>query len=282
MVRVVSLAIIAALSFATAPAAGRDPVSPKRAVSLNLCADQLLLALADPEQIAAVGPLARKRSISYLGQRAAAIPSVRGGAEELFRLQTDLVLLGSYDRPFVRQMLARRKVPYLELKPWADIQSGLAQIRLVASKLGQAQRGAKLAADIRAALTTLKRLARDKKSARTFLLVQRRGYVMQSGITLDLLHMAGLKDLSPQLRLGAASIASIEDIIHYRPDLLVVESLNEKPSDQGQAKLLHPALRKLYPLAKRLEIPERLTVCPGPSTPALINHLADEIARKVH
>ena len=274
LISAVGLAILMAAPAAIAGA-------PERVVSLNLCADQMLLALGSLDQIAGLGPLARQQRISFLAQKAKGYPLVRGGAEEIIRLRTDLVLLGSYDKPFVRQILRRRRIPYLQLKPWMDIRSGFVQILAVAARLGQPQRGEKLVADIRAALKELQQLADRRTSSATFLLIQRRGYVMQAGITMELLQLAGLTDLSSRLHLGVSAIASLEEIVRYRPDFLAVESLAGEPSDQGQAKLLHPALRKLYPPARRIVVPDRLTVCAGPSIPALIRHLAREIARKV-
>jgi iron complex transport system substrate-binding protein len=279
--RLFNVASAAGLALLMAASAG-DAGAPKRVVSLNLCADQMLLALGRPAQIAGLGALARQPHISFLAQKARGYPLVRGGAEEIIRLRTDLVLLGSYDKPFVRQILRRRGISYLQLKPWTDIRTGLAQTLAVAESLGQLQRGERLVAEVRTGLKALQQLAGRRTSPVTFLLIQRRGYVMQSGITMELLRMAGLTDLSPRLRLGAAAIASLEEIVRSRPHFLVVESTAEKPSDQGQAKLLHPALRKLYPPARRIAVPDRLTVCAGPSTPALIRHLAREIAHKVH
>ena len=49
--------------------------------------------------------------------------------------------------------------------------------------------------------------------------------------------------------------------------------------DQGRALLLHPALQTLYPPARRIVIPERLTVCGGPMLVEALDRLAAEIAR---
>ena len=51
------LAAIAVALGSMAPAVSADG-PPKRIVSFNLCADQLLLALADPAQIAGLSPYA--------------------------------------------------------------------------------------------------------------------------------------------------------------------------------------------------------------------------------
>ena len=51
------------------------------------------------------------------------------------------------------------------------------------------------------------------------------------------------------------------------------------PGDQGEALLAHPALAALYPPDRRILLPERLTVCGGPSLPEAIDWLASEARR---
>ena len=47
--------------------------SPSRVVSFNLCADQLVVALADSNQIAALSPYAQDRHLSVVAERARAL-----------------------------------------------------------------------------------------------------------------------------------------------------------------------------------------------------------------
>ena len=63
----------------------------KGVVSLNLCTDQFLLALA-PERIAALSFLARDPTLSVFANSAAAHPWVRADAEAVLKLAPDLVL----------------------------------------------------------------------------------------------------------------------------------------------------------------------------------------------
>src|SRR3546814_12478291 len=75
------LAILAATPAVPAPAVPAAP-APQRVVSLNLCVDQYLLALADREQIAALTTFATDPAMSAAAERAAGIPQIRGAAEE--------------------------------------------------------------------------------------------------------------------------------------------------------------------------------------------------------
>src|SRR5687768_16724460 len=71
-------------------AASAAAVPPRRVVSLNLCADQLLLALADRDQILSLSPLVRDASISYLRANGAGLPVNAGKAEAVLFSGADL------------------------------------------------------------------------------------------------------------------------------------------------------------------------------------------------
>ena len=67
---------------------------PRRIVSLDYCADQFVLALADREQIAALSRGAR-RDDSYFRARAAGIRQTRGALEEVLALDPQGVVLSN-------------------------------------------------------------------------------------------------------------------------------------------------------------------------------------------
>ena len=51
--------------------------------------------------------------------------------------------------------------------------------------------------------------------------------------------------------------------MNLKPDFILVSQAGDRAGDDGQAFLLHPALERFYPQAKRIVIPERLTECGG-------------------
>ena len=67
--------------------------TPQRIASANLCADQLLMALAEPAQIASLSPIARDARLSFHAERAARFPANRGHGEDLVRLDADLAIV---------------------------------------------------------------------------------------------------------------------------------------------------------------------------------------------
>src|SRR6266550_5277575 len=85
------------------PAAADEP--PRRIVSFNLCADQLVVALADPEQIVGLSPHAAEPTLSAVAEQARAFRRLPWQAESTIPFNPDLILVGSFDRSVTQRML---------------------------------------------------------------------------------------------------------------------------------------------------------------------------------
>jgi len=252
---------------------------PQRVVSANLCGDQMVLALADPAQIASLSPFASDADLSYLAARAHAFPQNLGSVEDIIQQQSDLVLIGPYDSGYARALLTAKSVRFLVLAPWQSLEDGRAQIRRMAEQLGHPERGEMLIARIDEALAAARGLVPQRRSA---LVLERRGYVIGPGSWLqEVISATGLSDGAAEVGIHGQGFVSLERLVAGGPDYLIVSEAAPPPSDQGQAFLAHPALAALYPAARRLVVPGRLTICAGPSTPDLIDYLAREIRDKV-
>lgn len=251
--------------------------APQRVISANLCADELVLHLADRTQIASVSALSADPALSTIAPLVADLPKNRGSVEEIVRLQGDLILTGAFLSPFTRALLKERGVDHLALPPWSSLKDGFGQIRAVAARLGHDERGEELIRRIEAARAGLRNLA---PAPRSFLVLHRRFYSPgRATLTSQMAELAGLRDASPDLGLAQGGFARLEQVLTTRPDYLIV-SQNDGAEDQGSALLQHPALAALYPASKRLVIPDQLTLCAGPSTPFMLDRLADEIRAK--
>lgn len=256
-------------------------ILPRRVVSANLCTDQLVLALADPDQIVSLSPFSRDPSMSYLHEQAMQFPQNRGTAEDLVKLDADLVLVGSFDARYTRELLQRRGLAFLAVPPWGSHQQGLEQIRLVAKALGHVERGDALIGRIEAALQRLRAQSAGRSTQPTALIVSRRGFVYHAGPTAEIIKAAGLTDLAASIGLPPSGYVTMEQLIALKPDFLIVSEKEIAAKDQGQAFLAHPALVDLWPQQRRLVAPGHLTICGGPSNVELIETMGGEIATKV-
>ncbi|MFN3890068.1 MAG: ABC transporter substrate-binding protein [Beijerinckiaceae bacterium] len=266
-----------AVAFSSGFAGSEEIVAPRRIASVNLCADQLLLALAPAEKIAALGPFARDPALSFLAQIADRFPQLNGRSEELLRVKADAVAVGPFDNKFMRASLGRRDIVEIVVDRWTSLREVRRGVEVFARQIGEPAKGAVLLGEIDSALREF-RGGGPPAGLVSFLILHRRGFVGQGGLVSEILETAGLRDVA---KTASARFMGAEDVIALRPDFLVVTERHFKAEDRGQELLEHPALRSLYPDSRRLIAPDRLTICAGPSTPALVRALKSELDQKL-
>ena len=233
------------------------PTPPKRIVSLNTCADQYVLALASPGQIAALSPYGHDPELSAAVAKARQIRVLKRPAEEVLAIGPDLVVGfpdgagGVVGAPQGRW----RKLGLASADGFAAIRG---QIRQVAAAVGHPARGQALIARMERDLAALPRPRRGGVAAD----YQRRGYMTGTGTLVDdLIQRAGLTNLAAKLGQPALAQVSLEEMIAARPYYLIVEEGSEKIVDQGTEMLHHPVLRSI----PRIRVPQAWTVCGGPA-----------------
>ena len=222
----------------------------ERVVSLNLCTDQMLVLLA-PGKVAALTPLARDPSLSFVAAQAAHLPTVRASAEAVLRLQPDLILAEPYSAQTTLALLRDEGLRVLTVSEPRDFAAIRAETRNLAAALDVPERGESLIAAMDAELTSVPR-----REPRRALAWEPRGFTAGPGTLMDaVLHAAGLTNASDGRRIG------LEALLRHRPDLLVVSASPEYPSLASEM-LNHPAVADI----PRRAIPPALTLCGGPFT----------------
>ena len=115
--------------------------TPKRVVSQTVGTDELLLALADPAQIAALSHLAKDPAFSPVAKEATNFPVLRtSDAESILKFHPDLVLIASYTRAETKALLQRTGVKLLVLEKFESLDDLYANTRLIGSALGHPDR----------------------------------------------------------------------------------------------------------------------------------------------
>jgi iron complex transport system substrate-binding protein len=245
------IALCLALSAATLESA------PQRIVSIDSCADQLLLTLAPRERIAALSHLATRPDLSNLWREARGILKVRGSAEEVLALAPDLVLAGAYRGRHTVELLRRFGVPVVTLaraKDFADVR-GL--IERVAEAIGEEARG-------EAALAAMDReLARLASTPpRTGAYYRQGGYTSGSGTLTDaVMEAATMVNVAVAAGLEGSGYLPLERLLVQRPQWLITSDYKRDVPTLGSRALRHPALRDLA--GGELVLPGRLTSCGG-------------------
>lgn len=269
-----TIAILAAGLAGGSAVASRVPAAsehiPRRIVSLNLCSDQYLLALADRSQIAGLTRNAADTQLSAAAAKTIGLPILKGSAEEVLEIDPDLVIGMPARRSGMMTALAGEHYATLDLKSVQSYAEIVAQIRAVAKAVGHADRGEALIADMDRQLAAIPRPRGGGVAA----YYQRRGYLTGTGTLIDeLMTRAGLTNLAGKLGKPALSQISLEELMAAQPDYLLVESATDRVTDQGTEMLHHPLLRNI----KRLRLPQAWTVCGGPAYVDAARSLAQQL-----
>jgi len=268
-------AAVVAMTFAGLCAEGHAEI---RVASINMCADQLLLALADPDQIIGLGPYSRDASLSWMAEQAKRYTQLSGDAEDVLALEPNLVLAGKYGKPATRQVLREQGVAVVEFDAPHSIDDVKKQIQKVGDLVGHPDRAAALIDRIDASAARA-RAAALHWPARV-LAVSRRGWVTgDNSLVSSLLSAVGLVNAANELGMSRGGFTSLEVIVAAHPDLILVAEATPTADDQGKALLLHPVLERLYPPERRLVMSEQFTYCGGPMLPAALDRIADEVAQ---
>jgi iron complex transport system substrate-binding protein len=269
-------AALAAATVAASPTMSME--RPARVVSLNMCTDQLLLDLAQPDQIAGLSPFAGNPSMSWAASRSTALPLLSGTAEEVMLIRPDLVVAGRFTKRATREFIRERGIPVEEF----DVAGTLADTREQISRFGEItgarDKARRRIAEIDAAEADLRAAA--VSSRLRVLPLSRRGWASgRETLMADLLAMAGLDNAAGEIGLRSGGFVTLEEIVRLRPDAILVSRDDDRAEDQGRAMLLHPAVQSLFPPERRIVIPERLTVCGGPMVAEAMRLLAAQVRR---
>ena len=250
--------------------AGAHATPPRRIVSLNLCGDQYLLALADRGQIAALTQFARDASLSAAADAAHGYPTIKGRAEDVIALDPDLVIAAPGMAGGAR---AGARYRTLELPPARSYAEIVRQVREVAAAIGHRERGAALIRAMDAALASLPAPRAHGVAA----YYQRRGYLSGTGTLVDeLMARVGLVNLARTLGRPPLSQLSLEQLVAARPDYLIVEAGSDRVTDQGTELLHHPILADI----PRLKLPQAWTICGGPAYVRAARSLSRQIGAR--
>ena len=244
--------------------------APTRIVSLDLCTDQLLIELAARNRIAAVTHLAGDPAVSAIPEQARGIPITHGRAEEVLRLDPDLVLAGPFGVAATVDLLRRlgRNVVVVPLPD--DLDGVRVSIRAVAGAVGAPARGEALIGELDRRLSAL---VPPAGSAPTAVIYQIGGTVSGPGSLADAaLAAAGLRNMSAAFRLRRGGQVPLESLIANPPDLLVLASNVDEYRTALADNLRHPIIRQLRQRGASIELPWRYWLCGTP-------HIADAIER---
>jgi len=238
--------------------------TPKRVVSTFLCTDEYVFRLLPRERIAALSFEATDRHpvVSTIADAARGIAAIHPSAETVLALHPDLVVMYQDTMPALHAALASAGVPVLDV-PWANSLAEVGRITLwLGSTLGEEERARRLLARMDGEIAAARARA-GAKPVRT-LIYEPNGYATSGGVTDEVMTIANLADIAPQLRLTRAATLPVEAVIANAPQLLI---LNGDPGPVNSRAALvqhHPALAALDGRSAVRWMNLTPLLCPGP------------------
>lgn len=229
------------LAGAVCAAPPNPPSAPRRVVSINLCTDQLALALAAPGQVVSVTRMLQ-RDEGPLAAEARRLPGNSARAEEIYLLAPDLVLAGSFTAPDTLRMLQHlglRVEVFTPAETLADIRANMLHMGALLGREAEAE------AQVAAFDARLAAIAPGPGPAPLAALYAANGYSAgQSTLPGQIVKAAGFALLAERLGLPYGGVVPLETLATANPDLLIAARPGA-PKSRAEEILAHPVVQAL-------------------------------------
>ncbi|TNE63881.1 MAG: ABC transporter substrate-binding protein [Alphaproteobacteria bacterium] len=242
-------------------AAARADAAPETVMSLDFCADQFVLALADRNQIMALSDGATGPE-SFYAERALGLPKSHGSLEDVLAGAPALQVHTWRGTPAGDALAARAGTQTFQ-PPWTlTLEDNFNNLETAGAALGHADRGRALAADYRARLAALK--AQPGTGLKAV-------YMTPSGFTAgvgtyvdDVIHLAGLGTIAADIDLHGWAPLPLEKMVLSPPDLVIGSYFNEGAVHiSSWASGRHDVYKRLLHGRPVIMVPSRYLSCGG-------------------
>lgn len=231
-----------------------------KAVSLDFCADQYLLALADDDQIISVS----KQSLashSYYRKRANRVNTFDATLEQILYLNPPIILAteGAYNvLPALDNYGIKASTTTYGHKPKVVHQN----IRKFSELLEKKEIGQKLIEERKNKLNSLNSLPKRKK---TILYLTPSGFTAGLGTYVDdIIKMSGFISYAEKHSIMSWQPLSLEQVIVDPPDLIITSFFNQKNVHVSHWSLTrHPKINELMNTIPTIAMPGPLFSCGG-------------------
>jgi iron complex transport system substrate-binding protein len=229
---------------------------PLRVVSLDYCADQFVLKLADRKNIVALSRDAQ-RDFSYLRKKAIGLPQVRATAEDVLALNPDLIVRSYGGGPQAQAFFERAGIRVHQIGWGDDFQAVRNNVKEAAAAMRQEVKGVEVIAQFDQRLAAV-----EKARNISTLYVTPGGVTTGSGSMIDLmLKAAGLTNFQDQ---AGWHPLPLERLVAQRPAMVAAATFGDK-SGYGDywSSARHPVLRDVLASVPVAQIEGATTTCAG-------------------
>ena len=256
----------------TAPVSADDKLP--RIVSINLCADQLVMSFADDEQILSLSNLSHDAAGSYHVDKALTFPINKGEVEEVLPLQPDLVIAGQFTSRYTLSLLQAVGLRVEQLPIANSMEELFRNFEKVAQWTGHPSRGQATIDQFKSRLAALSQPVEPRPRVAIY---DPNGYTVgAASLRGEALKLAGWHNVATDLGIDAYGSMALETLISLDPDALVESPYSAETWSRAQAQNAHPAIKQRGLKARVISIPSAQTICGGPWTIDVIERLEQE------
>lgn len=247
---------------------------PVTLASINLCADQLLLLLADDEQILSLSNLSHRMAGSYFYKEARKYPVNKGQSEPILNLNPGIVIVGQYSNVHTVNLLREVGLRVETLPIANDLDTLFSNIKSVAVWVGKEQTGIDIVKQLKDRLARLQKSVKPGPVAAVF---DPNGYTSgKNSLRGQMMELAGWQNAATIAGIENYGKLTLEEIINLSPDALIESPYSPGTYSRAQIMSQHPALLGAGLQPHIIRIPSRMTVCAGPWTVDVIEQLQTE------
>ena len=236
-----------------------SPASPKLA-SMDYCADQYILALADRGQI--VGLSADATSVySFFSALADGIPTSRGTAEDILAVGPDMVVRQWKGTVAIDALFKRADINAVVIPFAGSPDAALDSLVKFGDQIGRGEQARAFAAKRHAMRENLKTMPASGLKA---LYVTPSGYTAGSGTSVDaIIKSAGLNTMADDYDLRGWHPLPMESIARTKPDVIIT-SYFELPRPASRWSLAQsPLINQLLADLPVIDLPASYLSCNG-------------------
>ncbi len=246
----------------------------RRIVSIGLCTDQLLLLLAEREQIASVSVWALNENMSYMIDAVGDLPLNNSSVEEVIKYQPDLVVASSYAARDTSRFLRQLGYPVKQIPLARSIADIYSLLRQFGEWTGSQQRAENVIRKMQSELAGIRQRYADRPQ-KTVIVYSPNGFTIGANtLENDLFTHAGYVNLAAVMGIEGFKPIAMETLIAADPDVLQIDRNLSDPGSLATAYVGHPALDKMIEHREYLDIPTRLRICAGPMITEAVEKMA--------
>ena len=200
---------------------------PKCIVSYSISTDEILMALVEPERIAALSRLVDDPGVSSIVKEAKQIPNrVQGqSVEGVLAFKPDLVIIPDFHTPEMLQSARELGLKVYIYKTPSNVEGVKRSIRQLASLTGEKEKGeeviAKMDAKINRVQQRIATIPKDKRK-RVIQLRSEGAFYAPDNSFGDVCRYAGVSDATLELHYPSAMEITQEKIVELNPDIIFV------------------------------------------------------------